>query len=102
MRNTRSGFTLVELLTAVAIVAILAALTVSAAQYAREAARRTSCRNNLRQMGAAVACHESTHRRLPPGRDRRSARGFHLPRATQQEFCDLWRSRQLFALRRQR
>ena len=72
--SLRSGFTLVEMLTVFAVVALLAALAIPAAQHAREAARRAQCQNNLRQMGAAVACHESTHRRLPPGRDARAAR----------------------------
>lgn len=64
-RHARCGFTLVELLVVLAIIGILMALTLSAVQYAREAARRLQCQNNLRQIGLAVLNHEGTHRHLP-------------------------------------
>lgn len=66
VRNLR-GFTLIELLVVIAIIAILIALLLPAVQQAREAARRSACKNNLKQLALALHNYESTYQVLPPG-----------------------------------
>jgi prepilin-type N-terminal cleavage/methylation domain-containing protein len=63
----RRGFTLIELLVVIAIIAILIALLLPAVQQAREAARRTQCKNNMKQIGLALHNYESSATRLPQG-----------------------------------
>ncbi len=63
----RRGFTMIELLTVVGIIAILIALLLPAVQASRNVARRIMCQNNLLQLGVAMGNYASTHRVLPPG-----------------------------------
>ena len=67
-RPTRHGFTLVELLVVIAIIGVLVSLLLPAVNAAREAARRTQCINNIRQMALAVVNYESANSVFPPGR----------------------------------
>lgn len=65
--NLRQGFTLIELLVVIAIIAVLLALLLPAVQQARESARITQCRNNLKQIGLGFMNHESLQTFLPTG-----------------------------------
>ena len=67
MSKRTRGFTLVELLVVIAIIGILVALLLPAVQSARESARRSTCQNNLKQLGLAAHNHNDTKGRLPVG-----------------------------------
>jgi prepilin-type N-terminal cleavage/methylation domain-containing protein/prepilin-type processing-associated H-X9-DG protein len=65
--HRQAGFTLIELIVSIAVVGVLAALLIPAVQASRDAARRTACKNQLRQLGLALHMYHEVHRCFPPG-----------------------------------
>src|SRR4029079_4034318 len=90
------AFTLVELLVVIAIIGILVALLLTAIQAAREAARRSQCFNNLKQIGVGVQNYASARKYLPPMRiadHQQTWLVLVLPYLEEQQVGDLWDSK---------
>ncbi|MBA4029851.1 MAG: prepilin-type cleavage/methylation domain-containing protein [Planctomyces sp.] len=81
LMQRRAGFTLIELLVVIAIIAVLIALLLPAVQQAREAARRTQCRNSLKQLGLATHNYLDIHGQFPPASFSAEGSGANLNRS---------------------
>jgi prepilin-type N-terminal cleavage/methylation domain-containing protein len=95
----RGGFSLVELLTVIAIISVLVGLLLPAVQAVREAANRTQCANNLKQIGAALHMYHDVNKNLPPSRlagESPSWAWLILPYLEQQNLYKWWEPGQLY------
>jgi len=88
MSKQRPGFTLIELLVVIAIIAVLIALLLPAVQQAREAARRSQCKNNLKQLGLALHNYHDVYNRFPMGGLALGSGGAFSPQARLLPFID--------------
>lgn len=92
-RVRRSGFTLIELLVVIAVIAILVGLLLPAVQWVREAANRTHCANNLKQIGLAMLHYADDKGALPPSRMQNGSATWAvliLPYLEQRDFYNQW------------
>lgn len=89
MTHRRKGFTLIELLVVIAIIAVLVSLLLPAVQQAREAARRSQCKNNLKQFGLAIHNYVTALNVMPLSQSKFSVHTYLLPYLEQQAVYDL-------------
>jgi prepilin-type N-terminal cleavage/methylation domain-containing protein len=99
-REQRAGFSLIELLVVMAIIALLAGLLMPSVQSARESAARTQCANNLKQIGLAMQMYHDAHKSLPPTRLRigegQSWAWMILPQIGQEALYQQWDANNLY------